>query len=176
MSFAEREYRAPEPVGEPFRADPADGVPFTTESGGVPAAPVAPPADAWQAQAALGHPPSHSPEYGQGPALPPGGSGPQFRQSSEMQRSATALSAEAKFARTAFWIGIASLFVFNIVLGPIAVVMGAMAIRKGEKQMGWLAILFGALGTLIGIVVLVLVAEGVLPTVDEMLDDLRKAR
>ncbi len=173
MSLPEREYRAPEPVGEPFRADPADSAPFSTESDTLPTARRA---DAWQAQEAYGHPPSHSPEYQQGVHPSGGETGPSFRQSSEVQRTMPPLTAEARFARIAFWTGIASIFVFNIVIGPIAVVMGALSIRKGEKRLGQLAMLFGALGTLIGIVLLILVAQGVLPTVDEMLKDLRNAR
>ncbi len=173
MSPPEREYRAPEPVGEPYRADPADGAPFSTESDPVP---TVSPAEAWQPQEAYGHPPSHSPEYQQGSRPARGETGPSFRQSSELQRTLPPLTEEARFARIAFWTGIASIFVFNIVLGPIAVVMGAMAIRKGEKRLGQLAVLFGALGTLIGIVLLILVAQGVLPTLDEMLKDIRNAR
>lgn len=85
-------------------------------------------------------------------------------------------TAAARQARVAFWIGIASIFVFNIFLGPLAIVLGIRAIRNGEKQTGQWAVATGVAGTLIGILVMVLVATGVMPSFDELLRDIREGR
>jgi hypothetical protein len=161
---SERRFRPPEPVGEPYRADPADPAPFLGEHDSVPAVPVehAPVAPAGPP---FGHPPTHSPD--------PGGAGPVFRRPSPPARPATP---EERFARTAFWVGVASIFVFNVVIGPIAMVLGLMAIRRGERRLGTLAIICGAAGTAIGVLLLVLVSRGVLPTFDEMMRDIRNGR
>lgn len=74
------------------------------------------------------------------------------------------------------WAGVASIFVFNLVLGPVAVVIGIMAMGRGERDRGKLAIWLGLAGTVIGIALLVLVAVGVIPDVDQMLRDLRAQR
>jgi hypothetical protein len=52
--------------------------------------------------------------------------------------------------------------------------MGVMAMRRGEKRQGKLAIIFGIVGTTIGVALLVLSSMGVIPTVDEMFRDIRK--
>jgi uncharacterized membrane protein len=170
MPSAEKGYKAPASVGEPFRADPSDPAPFLTDNDTVPMVPV----EQSQQPSALSdpplaHPPSHSPEYG-GPTpgtpsfLRPGESAPQ---------KITPPSAEERFGRTALWVGVASIFVFNIFLGPIAIAMGIMAIRRGEKHNGRLAILWGAVGTIVGVVIIVLASMGVIPSFDEMVNDIR---
>lgn len=165
--MADRPYLPPKSVGEPYRADPTDAAPFLTENDKVPTVPVettplvespgspGPP---------YGHPPSHSPEHA--------GTQPVFR----APTPAATQTPEERFAKTAFWVSIASIFIFNVVLGPIAILMGVIAWRRGEKKLGRLAVVFGAIGLIIGIAFLVLVAQGVLPSVDEMLDDIRKGR
>ncbi len=158
----------PEPVGEPFHGDPSDPNPFLTE-GETPAAPSALQPGSMPVP---GHPPTHSsPE-----AIYPG-SAPQPRQQAQQgqfrQPQSAPVDPVERFARTAVWVGVASIFIFNVIFGPIAVVMGAMAIQRGQKEKGWLAVGLGVLGTVIGIVVLVLVSTGVMPSWDEMIDDLR---
>jgi hypothetical protein len=86
------------------------------------------------------------------------------------------ITPELRFARTALWVGVASIFVFNIVIGPVAVFMGIIARRRGEQRLGRLAIIFGAIGTLVGILLLTLSAAGVIPSVDEMWNDIRNGR
>lgn len=83
-------------------------------------------------------------------------------------------SPDQRFARFAVWTGISSIFVFNVFIGPLAVVMGFVAHRRGQHRSGRHAMLLGAFGTVIGVVILVLVSEGVLPDLDQVLDDLRK--
>jgi hypothetical protein len=86
------------------------------------------------------------------------------------------LTPEQRFARIALWVGVASIFVFNLVLGPVAIVLGILAIRRGELQTGRRAALFGLLGTVIGAIFMYLVANGMLPSVEEMLKDLETKR
>lgn len=172
-AVAERGFQPPRPQGEPFRADPADPAPFLTEDDKVPVVPVESSPYFPEPAAPFGHPPSHSPEYGGAGA----GQGPVFqRPSARTPAPASPVKPEERFARTAFWVGIASIFVFNIVIGPIAMIMGAMAMRRGEKRLGGLAMTFGAIGTFIGVLLLVLVGMGILPSVDEMLKDIRNGR
>lgn len=165
MSVApDRPYEAPKAVGEPFRADPSDAAPFLTENDKVPVVPVEPASATPTPGAPLGHPPTHSAQ--------PAGNQPLFR----APTPATQLTPEARFARTALWVSVVSIFIFNIILGPIAIVMGVIAMRRGEKKQGRLAIIFGAIGTIVGVVFLVLAGLGVIPSVDEMIDDIRNGR
>lgn len=167
----------PEPVGEPFRADPSDPSPFVSE-GDAPSVPVVEPA----APVLPGHPPTHSaPEeiYPVNPSTPPQQQPPQYGQNvrpAQPPAQRAPLNAEEKFARTAVWVGVASIFIFNVIFGPIAVVMGAMALQRGQKEKGYWAIGLGVAGTVIGVAVLILVSTGVMPTFDEMIDDLRNGR
>lgn len=155
----------PAPVGAPYRSDPADPAPFLTDADSVPVVPVDPPPYREPAELPKHEDDAPRTEYGAPPMFQPPGKTP-------AQKAAT-LTPEARFARTSLWVGVASIFVFNIVLGPIAIIMGTMAIRRGEKHQGRLAIIFGVIGTTIGVLLLVLSSMGVIPTVDEMLDDLR---
>ncbi|MBJ7355292.1 MAG: hypothetical protein JHC98_10760 [Thermoleophilaceae bacterium] len=163
---ADDRFIPPAPIGTPYRSDPSDPAPFPTEGETVPAVPVEPAPYVQPTGLPQHEEDAPRTEYGAPPMFEkPGRSG--------KQSSATPLSPEARFARTAMWVGVASIFVFNIVIGPIAVIMGVMAIRRGEKQQGRLAIIYGVIGTAIGVALLVLSAAGVIPTFDEMLDDIR---
>lgn len=167
-SMSDDRFVPPAPVGTPYRSDPADPAPFLTDADSVPVVPVEP--APYREPANL---PKHADddprtEYGAPPMFQPSGKTP--------AQKAAALTPEARFARTAFWIGIASIFVFNVVLGPVAVIMGLMAMRRGEKHHGRLAIILGLIGTTIGVVLLVLASTGVIPTVDEMWNDIRDRR
>lgn len=142
--------RPPEPIGEPYQGDPGAPSPFAREG---------------EVLQSARTPPTTEPPVGT--ASPGGRAG---------AGSAFPSTPEQRFARTALWLGIASVFIFNLVIGPVAIVMGVIAIRRGERRTGRLALLCGALGTFIGILLLVLVSAGVLPSVDEMLEDLRSRR
>lgn len=83
---------------------------------------------------------------------------------------------EQRFARAALWLGVASIFIFSVVIGPIAFVMGLLAIRNGEVRTGKIAAACGLLGTFIGVLLLVLVQAGILPSVDEMIKELKRGR
>lgn len=172
----QKEFQPPQPVGEPYRADPADPFPFPTEADAPPRH--EPPSDL-PAVPRWSHPPTHS--QGIPGAVPPvdGGadSRPQFRQPGDVPPGSPGTPIPvSRQARVALWIGIASIFVFNIFLGPMAIVLGIRAVKNGEKQTGQWAIATGIAGTLIGILVMVLVATGVMPSLDEMLKDLREGR
>lgn len=170
-----REFKPPEPVGEPFRADPKDPPPFSAggervgSSAGTeaaaPSVPVGPPV----AGPPWGHPPTHSPtdlpRYG-GPDGQPSGARP--------PQQPLPWTPDERFARTAMWVGVASIFIFNVVLGPIAMALGVSAMRRGQREMGGRALLLGAVGTVLGILLLVLSAVGVLPSFDDLLRDLRR--
>jgi hypothetical protein len=177
MSSGEKGYQAPPSVGEPFRADPSDPAPFLTDNDSVPTVPVEPgPYPAPQTDPPAGHPPSHSPEYG-GPTPGDAPRAPSFRRPGEgAPQKLPAPSAEERFGRTALWVGVASIFVFNIILGPIAIIMGVMAIQRGEQHNGRLAILWGAVGTIVGVAIIVLASMGVIPSFDEMVNDIRNGR
>lgn len=161
----ERGFQPPAPHGEPYRADPSDPAPFLTEHDKVPVVPVEREVPT-EAMLGYGQPPTHS---------NPQQTGPTFTQpgTSKTQGQAPPSTPNERFARNAFWAGIASIFVFNVVLGPIAIIMGTLAIVRGEKRLGQLAILFGVIGTVIGVALLVLVAEGVIPSFDQLLRDVR---
>lgn len=155
MSPQARDFRPPQPQGEPYRADPSDPAPFTHQDE-LPAS--GPPVYAQPVQSpSMQAPPTY-------------GDRPQFQQPLPVRIE---LTPDQKFARVAVWTGGVSIFVFNLVLGPVAVVMGVMAMRRGERKQGRLAIILGVAGTLVGVLLLVLVAVGVLPDVDQMLKDLR---
>lgn len=156
----ERTFDPPKPAGEPFRGDPSDPAPFLTENDKVPVVPVEQGVPFGSAPV-FDQPPTHSVE--------PAGGQPVF----QTPRPARQLTPDERYAQTAFRVGIASIFVFNIILGPIAIFMGIASIRRGQKQHGKNAIILGAIGTALGITLLVLAALGVIPSVDEMLQDLR---
>lgn len=164
----QRNYSAPRNVGEPYRADPKDPPPFTAEGDRLPAAQPAP-AQVDAGNPPLGHPPSHSPQYAQ-QSRPAPSEQPTFVPA-QKERVQTP---EERFARISLWLGVASIFAFGPILGPVAVVLGVMSIQRGEKKLGRLAIIFGLIGTLLGILFAVLVAKGVLPSLDELLDDIRR--
>ncbi|MFT4049674.1 MAG: hypothetical protein QM648_07520 [Solirubrobacterales bacterium] len=161
-------YQPPDSIGDPFRADPGDPAPFLTEHDKVPVVPVepvyVPPADA-----RLGHPPTNTPQFQEQPRYGQFGT-----PTTPLQQPP--LTPDQRFGRIALWSGVASIFLFNIILGPIAMIMGVRAIQRGETKNGRLAILFGALGALIGVALLVLVAEGVIPDLNEMLRDMRQTK
>lgn len=166
-------YVPPAPVGTPYRSDPADPAPFLTDNDSVPVVPVVPVEPApYIEPTGLPQHEEDAPrtEYGAPPMFQPSG------KKSASQASAVPLSPEARFSRTAMWIGVASIFILNIVIGPIAVVMGVIAIRRGEKRQGRLAIIFGLIGTTLGVLLIVLSSMGVIPTVDEMLNDIRNRK
>lgn len=156
----------PAPIGTPYRSDPADPAPFLTDQDPVVAVPVEPAPYVQPTGLPQHEEDAPRTEYGAPPMFEKPGKGPN-------KSAAEPLSPEARFARTAMWVGVASIFVFNVVVGPIAIIMGIMAIRRGEKQQGRLAIIYGAIGTAIGVALLVLSAAGVIPTVDEMINDIR---
>jgi hypothetical protein len=164
---ADDRFVPPAPVGAPYRSDPADPAPFQTENDVVPVVPVE--SAPYVQPTGLPQHAEDAPrtEYGAPPMGQPPSSGAK-------QVPTLALSPEARFARTALWVGVASIFIFNVVLGPVAVIMGVMAMRRGEKRQGKLAIIFGIVGTTIGVALLVLSSMGVIPTVDEMFRDIRK--
>jgi hypothetical protein len=170
-------YQPPKPEEEPFRADPSDPAPFTHE-GDLPAARDI---DTAPVTALPGHPPTHSsPDslYGYKgqtprPESPPKPGQPVFTRPGA-NAPAKPIDPVERFGRTALWVGVASLFIFNVVFGPIAIIMGAMAVQRGQKKNGWWAIGLGAAGTAIGVAVLVLVSTGVMPSLDEMWRDIQK--
>lgn len=170
-----REFKPPSPEGDPYRADPADPFPFPTEADAPPRQeppPDLPEVPRWS------HPPTHNPNYSgaaPAPGEPVGGNAqPQFRPpGGAVEGKPKPPVPVERQARIGLWIGVASLFVFNIFLGPAAIVLGIRAIRNGEKQIGQWAIVLGTAGLLIGIAVMILIGTGVMPSVEEMLRDLR---
>jgi hypothetical protein len=166
--MAKDRFVPPAPVGSPYRSDPSDPAPFLTDDVTVPVVPVEP--APYVEPTGLPQHEEDAPrtEYGAPPMFQPPG-----KSKSSNQVPAVALTPEQRFGRTALWVGVASIFIFNVVIGPIAVIMGVMAIRRGEKHNGRLAIITGLIGTAIGVTLLVLSAAGVIPTVDEMINDIR---
>lgn len=158
-----RRHKPPVPEGEPFRADPRDPFPFASESD---APPRQEPAEDLPAVPRWSHPPSHSPQVGQQP--PSLGADTAGAPVKSPRVPATPVQRQA---RIALWVGVASLFVFNLFLGPIAIVMGAIAVQRGERRTGLRAIVLGGIGTVIGIVVAILYMTGVMPNLDELIDD-----
>ena len=164
-----RGFQPPAPVGEPYRADPSGPAPFVREGEPVPVVPVEPAVEPNPGR------PVPSPPYAY-PQPQSDATTPQFRQPGTVQRSTAPMSADERFARVSLWIGVASIFVFNLFLGPVAIVRGVMSIRRGEKRLGQLALVYGLLGTVIGIAYIALVAAGVLPTFNQMLTDIRNGK
>lgn len=149
MSSAEQLWRPPTPLGEPFRAQPEGDIPFEREN-----------------------PREERQRLVQSAWVGP--TGPQFVQSTPVAVPVASHNPAERRARWAFWIGVASVFVFNVILGPIAMVLGLQSIRRGERRLGQLALLFGTIGTVIGMVVLLLVAQGIMPSTEELLRRLRE--
>ena len=61
-------------------------------------------------------------------------------------------------------------FFFGLLLGPVAVALGARSIRRGERQLGWWAIAAGLTGFILSLVVLILLATGQLDQLREALE------
>lgn len=167
----QREFVPPEPVGEPYRADPADAFPFPTETD-------APPAQVPQQELPevprWSRPPSYSPDLqpGAGTERP---TVPQFRPPGQTGAPPPSPEAAAatRHARIAIWIGIASLLVAYTFLGAVSIVMGATAMKRGEKKLGLWAVWIGVASVLLGVSLYVLQATGVL---DGLEDWLREAQ
>lgn len=167
-----REYLPPEPEAEPYRGDPRAAVPFPTEG----AAPAALPVDPNVPPVRIGDQITPPRANGSGPQpqfYRPGESPPQSipprPQLTDEQRSAE------RYGKIAFGFGIASL-VITPILAPIAIVMGVAAIRRGQVKLGRWAIGTGIAGIVLGLILLALISAGVMPTFDEMLDEIRNAR
>lgn len=86
------------------------------------------------------------------------------------------MSPQYRQARIAVWVGVASIFLFNVILGPLAVVFGALSMRRGERRLGRMAVILGVIGTVVGILLLVLVSNGVLPDFEEMLREMKRTK
>ncbi len=150
----------PSPVGEPFRGSPADEYPFPLAGpggisgdstfNGASLAPFVPVDDASIGPPAFVRPRGARPAFV--PPVPFATQSPQQRQ-----------------ARIAAGLGLASLLVIPLVLGPIAIFMGVRAVRAGERGLGRWAISAGVAGTVLGVVGVILWATGVLPSLDELL-------
>jgi hypothetical protein len=151
VSAPDRELVPPAPLGEPYRADPSDPAPFQTTSQPKP-------------EGAIGG------LHGGRPGLPIGQEQPLS------PPAPVARTPEQKFARTALGVGIASIFIFNLLLGPIAIVLGILAIRRGELETGRRAALFGALGILVGAIIIFLAAQGIIPSMDQLMKDLENRK
>ncbi|MGH2906141.1 MAG: hypothetical protein ACRDKI_05165 [Solirubrobacterales bacterium] len=158
-----RQFKPPQPVGEPFRADPADPAPFTVE--GATAVPMPPPslADA---------PVPPAPELpAQFRTRPQAAAPPQFRPQQPRPQLSPDEARNARLAKIGLALGIASILISPLV-GPIAIVLGSMSISRGEKKVGAWALSTGVAGTLIGVVVVVLVLTGAIDP-DQILQNLR---
>lgn len=160
--MAERAFLPPSTPGEAFRADPSDPAPFLTENDKVPVVPVESGPIHPSASPPIESPPTYRTDQ------------PVFQAPSQVARKSD--TPEERFAKIALWTGVASVFVFQLILGPAAIVMGIMSIRRGETRNGWLAVLFGTIGVVFGVVVLVLTAMGIFPTTEEMLKYIRENR
>lgn len=187
MSGRQIIYRPPKPVGRPFQGDPGDKPAFPREGSAGDPPSVRPAAAELPGQPVAGGPyvlPAGGATAGEIPPSPPSvGSSPHVRPPSHGDapiftkpdgRPVTGPhvappTEAARKARTALTVGIVSLLVLHIPLGPIAIVLGAKAVRGGELKTGRWAIAAGVGGTLIGILGLVLWATGVLPTLDELM-------
>ncbi|MFY9487326.1 MAG: hypothetical protein WAP35_01325 [Solirubrobacterales bacterium] len=166
-----KRYMPPAPQETPFRGDPGDPVPFITDRqlGELPIDPEPLPYQLPPEGATAGEIP-----WGAGatrPQQPVPGDAPVFQRPAAGPLTAASTSNDQRSARIAVGVGIASIFVMNLILGPIAIVLGARAAKRGERKLGTLAISTGAAGTVIGIVVLILWLAGVLPSLDEMLNE-----
>lgn len=174
MSERRVTYRPPAPVGDPYRADPRDEPLFPFEGSGEPAPSSAPPVAAPyvlpEGGVVAGQIPP-SPTYAEAQARQAEAPQPPvFARPGELPgASAAPQTAVERKARNAFLIGVASLLILHIPLGPIAIVMGVKAYRAGERRNGAWAIGTGVGGTLIGILGVILWATGALPTLDELM-------
>lgn len=168
----QRDFVPPKPVGQPYRADPSDPFPFPTEADAPPAqipSSELPEVPRWS------RPPSYSPDLQPG-AAPEQAPAPQFRQRGQAGSPAekTEISAATRHARIAIWIGIASFLVAYTFLGAISIVMGAMAIQRGEKKLGMWAVWIGVASVLFGISIYILSATGVLSSLEDSLRNLQE--
>jgi hypothetical protein len=153
------------PVEEPFRGSPADEFPFPLAGPGGTAgdstfngarqAPFAP-LDGVPAAASTTGPPAFVRPRGTRPAFVP-------------PAPLAAQTPQRRQARIAFGLGLASLLVIPLVLGPTAIFLGIRAVRAGERRLGRGAISAGVAGTVLGVVGMILWATGVLPGLDEIL-------
>lgn len=153
-----KEFQPPEPVGEPFRADPADPAPFATE--GSPAqfqARPAPAAPQW--------PPQQLP--------PQGAQQPYFRVPQRPPLSPEQARNQRR-AKIGLTLGILSILV-SPAFGPFAIVLGSISIARGERKIGAWALSTGVAGTLIGVVLGILMLAGVVDP-DQILQNLREQR
>jgi hypothetical protein len=176
--MAPKDFRPPEPVGEPFRGDPKDSVPFLTE--GQPLIPLG--ADEattpWMNDSAFPTvaqgPPSHSVPTG-----PPSLRGssleqPQFRPPAKPPLDPEAAQTQ-RMAKIGLASGIASIFFFWPLFGPIAIGLGINAIARGERKIGSWAVATGAAGILIGLIVTILVLTNVVDP-DQLLRELQNKK
>lgn len=166
-----REFLPPAAEAEPYRGDPSAAAPFPTEG----AAPAAQPVDPHMPPVRLGQiTPPRVPVSGPQPQFyRPGEAPPQSipprPQLTDEQRTAE------RYGKIALGFGIGSMVVSPI-LAPIAIVMGVAAIRRGQQKLGRWAIGTGVAGIVLGAILVALIYAGVVPTFDEMLNDLRNAR
>ncbi|MBI5309737.1 MAG: hypothetical protein HZB14_01715 [Actinobacteria bacterium] len=181
MSGREIVYRPPRPIGAPFRGDPHDrpvfpteGSPASSSSAQIPPSAdsgpyVLPPEGATAGQIPLSGPYSRQPlpgdeqPAGQAPVFTRPGAGP------VSGPNAVPPTETERKARTALTIGVVSLLILHIPLGPIAIALGIKSIRAGERKVGAWAVSTGVAGTLIGVTAFVLWATGVLPTLDQLM-------
>lgn len=151
MSVPRPGFRPPRPVGEPFRGDSRDAAPFPTE----------------RSARASGLVPAVNPAFAvaAGPVFAPAvAKRPIFT-----RPNAAGETPDRRAARAALALGLVSLLVLPVVLGPVAIVLGIRAIRGGERRLGAWAVSAGVAGTVLGIVGVILWATGVLPNLDELL-------
>lgn len=177
----QREFVPPEPVGQPYRADPSDPFPFPTEAD-------APPAQVPQQELPdvprWSRPPSYSPDLQPGAGADvstPSGNpadrpqAPQFLQPGEAAPPRDPEAAAAtRHARIAIWIGIASFLVAYTFLGAISIVMGATAMKRGEKKLGLWAVWIGIASVAMGIALYVLEAVGALDGFEDWLREIQR--
>jgi hypothetical protein len=172
-----KEFQPPQPVGEPFRGDPKDPVPFLTEG-----EPLIPPgADEattpWMNESAFPAapqgPPSHSTPTGP-PSLSDPAAHPQFRPPAKLPLDPEAAQTQ-RMAKIGLASGIASIFFFWPLFGPIAIGLGINAVRRGERKIGTWAISTGAAGILIGLIVTILVLTNVVDP-DQLLQELKNQK
>lgn len=157
----EKKFVPPAPVGEPYRADPTEPAPFADGTAPATFAP-APPLI------------SDVPAGVQTPRVEQDlATRPQFQTRGAQPQAASAPRPPEKMAKIALWVGIASI-VISPLLGPVAIVMGAVSINRGEKKLGSWALATGVAGTVIGLTVLILVLTGVMPNLDQLLEDIRE--
>jgi hypothetical protein len=159
----------PAPVGTPYRSDPADPAPFLNASDSVPVVPV---------EAAPYIEPTGLPQHAEDAPRTEYGAPPMFQPpgKSAIQGPPVPLTDDQRFARNAFWFGIASLFLFQVVMGPVAIVLGIMSRRRGELEMGKRTIILGLVAIAIGVLSIVLTVLGVIPPANELWDKIRNPK